>query len=85
MVQLLIATHNKGKKAEYAELLQGLNLELTTLSELGITHDVEENGATYEDNALLKARTYAQLCGMLTLAQTPAGVCEVSVSAARGP
>jgi XTP/dITP diphosphohydrolase len=67
-VNLLIATHNKGKKSEYAALLQGLELELTTLAELGIAHDVEENGATYQENALLKARAYAQLSGLLTLA-----------------
>jgi XTP/dITP diphosphohydrolase len=67
-VKLLIATHNQGKKREYADLLQGLELELTTLSELGITHDVAEDGATYQENALLKARAYAALSGLLTLA-----------------
>jgi len=67
-VKLLIATHNQGKKAEYAELLHDLDLELTTLVELGVFHDVEENGATYRENALLKARAYAQLSGLLTLA-----------------
>jgi len=67
-VKLLIATHNQGKKAEYAGLLRGLELELTTLDEVGIVHDVEENGATYQENALLKARAYAQISGLLTLA-----------------
>ena len=66
--RLLIATHNRGKKAEYARLLEGLGLELTTLSELGITTEVEENGATYGANALLKATAYARLAGLLTLA-----------------
>lgn len=67
-MKLLVATHNKGKKAEYAELFRGLDLELNTLSELGIVHDVEENGDTYQENALLKARSYALLSGLLTLA-----------------
>jgi len=67
-VKLLIATHNQGKKREYAELLCGLGLELTTLSEMGIRTDVDENGATYAENALLKARAYAAMSGLLTLA-----------------
>lgn len=67
-MKLLIATHNQGKKREYARLLCGLGLELTTLNEVGIHTDVVEDGATYSENALLKARTYAALSGMLTLA-----------------
>jgi XTP/dITP diphosphohydrolase len=67
-VRLLIATHNQGKKREYAALLQGLDLELTTLSEVGIAYDVAEDGATYQENALLKARAYAALSALLTLA-----------------
>ncbi len=67
-MKLLIATHNQGKKREYAELLCGLGLELTTLSEMGIRTDVDENGATYAENALLKARAYAAMSGLLTLA-----------------
>ncbi|NLG28500.1 MAG: XTP/dITP diphosphatase [Chloroflexi bacterium] len=66
--RLLIATHNRGKKAEFARLFEGLGLELTMLSELGITAEVEENGATYDANALLKATTYARLTDLLTLA-----------------
>ena len=67
-MRLLIATHNQGKKAEYASLLDGLGLELTTLAELGIREIVEENGSTYAENALLKARSHAALTGLLTLA-----------------
>jgi XTP/dITP diphosphohydrolase len=67
-MRLLLATRNEGKKAEYAELLQGLELELTTLLEEGIIEDVVEDGETFADNALLKARTYADISGLLTLA-----------------
>jgi XTP/dITP diphosphohydrolase len=66
--KLLIATHNAGKKAEYAELFRTLPLELTTLEELGIETEVEESGTTYTENALAKARGYAEMTGMLTLA-----------------
>jgi XTP/dITP diphosphohydrolase len=67
-LRLLVATHNRGKKAEYAEILDGLGLELVSLTDLGITEDVEETGITFAENALLKARAYASLAGMLTLA-----------------
>jgi XTP/dITP diphosphohydrolase len=65
---LLIATHNTGKKIEYASLLQGLGLELTTLTERGVELVIPEDGDSYAENALLKARGYALATGLLTLA-----------------
>lgn len=65
---LLIATHNAGKLAELRELLRGVPYTLVSLSEVGIELDVDETGATLEENAALKATTYAQLAGLLTLA-----------------
>jgi len=67
-MKLLIATHNQGKKREYEALFHDPRLELLTLTELGIRARIEESGATYADNALLKARGYAALSGLLTLA-----------------
>ena len=67
-MRLLIATTSPGKFREYRHLLNGLAYELVSLSEVGITQEVAETGATYEENALLKAREYAALSGMLTLA-----------------
>jgi len=67
-MQLLIATHNQGKMREYRQLLKGLSLELLSLDDVGIKDDVPETGETYADNALLKARAYAQQSGILTLA-----------------
>lgn len=68
MERLLIATHNRGKLREYQEIFNDLGLELLTLDDVGITHDVKETGATFEENARLKAVTYAQQSGLLTLA-----------------
>jgi XTP/dITP diphosphohydrolase len=67
-MRLLIATTNPGKVGEYQHLLDGLAYELVSLSEVGITQEVAETGSTYEENALLKAREYAALSGLLTLA-----------------
>ncbi len=53
---------------EYAELLRGLPFELTTLSEQGITEEVEESGSSLEQNAVRKATAYVSLSGLTTLA-----------------
>lgn len=68
-MKLLIATHNRGKLREFAELLKGLPYQLVTLDEVGIHDDVEETGATFAENARLKAEAYARASGMLTLAE----------------
>ncbi len=67
-MKLLIATRNRGKKREYARLLQGLEVELIALDDLGVTKTVKEDAASYTENALLKARGYAAATGLLTLA-----------------
>lgn len=67
-MKLLIATRNRGKKREYARLLQGLEAELIALHDLGVTKTIKEDGASYTENALLKARGYAAATGLLTLA-----------------
>lgn len=67
-MRLLIATTNPGKVREYRALLDGLNVELVGLQDVGISTDVEETGATYEANAVLKARAYAEMSGLPTLA-----------------
>jgi XTP/dITP diphosphohydrolase len=67
-MRLLIATTNPGKVREYADLFAGLPCELASLADVGIDNDVDETGATYEENALLKARAYAAQSGLLTLA-----------------
>jgi XTP/dITP diphosphohydrolase len=66
--QLLIATGNPGKMREYADLLRDIPFELVSLRDLGITHEVEETGETFEENAWLKASEYAAISGLLTLA-----------------
>lgn len=68
MRKLLVATHNQGKVREYRELLADLPLEVTYLDAEDITLEVDETGATLEQNARLKATTYAQLSGLWTWA-----------------
>jgi XTP/dITP diphosphohydrolase len=66
--KLLVATHNAGKAREYRDLLAGLPLEVTWLDAEGIELDVDETGATFEENAVLKATTYARASGLWTWA-----------------
>jgi XTP/dITP diphosphohydrolase len=69
---LLIATHNPGKKEEFAHIFNaiggGISLSLQTLDEVGITAEVEETGTTYAENAQLKATAYMRQSGLPTLA-----------------
>lgn len=68
MEQLLIATHNRGKFQELRALLQDAPYKLVSLLDAGVTEDVDETGTTLEENAALKARTYAAITGMPALA-----------------
>ncbi len=65
---LLVATHNRGKVREYAEMLSDLQIQWRTLDDVGIAAEVEETGTTFLANAQLKASAYAQATGLLTLA-----------------
>jgi XTP/dITP diphosphohydrolase len=67
-VNLLIATHNAGKKREFAQLLDGLDLNMLTLDDMHISFSIPETGETYAANAMSKALGYAALAGTLTLA-----------------
>ena len=57
--KLVFATGNEGKMKEIREILKELDLEICSLKEAGIQMDAEENGTTFEENALIKARAAA--------------------------
>ncbi len=57
-MQLLIATTNKGKIIEIGEALAGLNIDIKTPADFGITESPKEHGDTFEANALEKALFY---------------------------
>lgn len=66
--KLLVATRNAGKVREYRELLAGLPLDVTWLDAEGIAAEVDETGATFAENAVLKATSYARMSGLWTWA-----------------
>jgi XTP/dITP diphosphohydrolase len=67
-MRLLIATTNPAKLAEYALLLKDSGVEPVSLTSLGITAVSAEDGASFADNALKKARFYFDLARIPTLA-----------------
>jgi len=68
MPKLAVATTNRGKLREIAELLGGLPMELVTLAEWPDVAAPEETGRTFAENARLKALYYAAHTGELTVA-----------------
>ena len=66
--QLLIATSNEGKRAEIQLLLSGLPVALLDLRNCPAIEPIAETGATFVENASLKAIGYAAQTGLLTLA-----------------
>jgi XTP/dITP diphosphohydrolase len=65
-VRLVVATHNRGKARELAEILEG-RFELVTAGALGLP-EPEETEQTFVGNALLKARAAAQTSGLVAIA-----------------
>ncbi len=55
--RLIAATKNKGKLEEFAQLLAQFPYEVVSMGQIGIVEDIEENGSTFEENALIKARS----------------------------
>jgi XTP/dITP diphosphohydrolase len=68
MRTLLLATTNEHKLNEFRVIFRDLPFTLLSLRDLQIDLDVEETGTTFAENAILKARTYAQMADMLALA-----------------
>ena len=66
--RLLVATGSAHKLIELQRLFGDLPIDLVTLRDVGITDEAPEDGATFEANALQKARWYAQASGEWTLA-----------------
>lgn len=83
MRKLLVATKNKGKFKEFLGILQDLPYDIITLDKVGIDFDIKETGKTFEENAILKAKEYAKLSGLLTLADD-SGLCVDFLNGAPG-
>lgn len=60
MEKIIFATGNQDKMQEIKEIMSGLDLEVQSMAEAGISVDIVEDGATFEENALIKASAVAK-------------------------
>ena len=63
MKKINFATGNEGKMREIREILSDLPYEILSMKEAGLVSDPEENGETFEENALIKARALHEALG----------------------
>ena len=68
MKKIIFATGNKDKMREIREIMADVEVEVLSMKEAGIVVDVDENGATFEENALIKARAIAEHTDAIVLA-----------------
>jgi XTP/dITP diphosphohydrolase len=83
VLQLVIATSNKGKTAEIRELLKGFPLQVKNLDDFGPIPPVVEDGLTFEENAYKKASFTARVLGLPAIADD-SGLCVEALGGAPG-
>lgn len=81
MKQIVLASNNTGKLAEFRAILSGC--DILSPKDLGIHSDVEETGETFYDNALLKAKALYDLTGLPAIADD-SGLCVDALGGAPG-
>lgn len=81
-MKLVLASSNAGKLVEIREVLADLSIELIGQGELGVG-DAEETGATFVENAILKARHAARITGLPALGDD-SGICVDALDGAPG-
>lgn len=66
--KIIFATGNKDKLKEIREILADMDVEVISMKEAGITAQIVEDGTTFEENAVIKAKTICEMTGEITLA-----------------
>ena len=85
-MKIVLATKNSGKAIEFRRILEEFgsrDIEVLTLDSFPEIGDVEETGSTFEENALLKARTISKQTGLPALADD-SGICVDALDGAPG-
>lgn len=68
MDKIIFATSNEGKMKEVREILADLKVPVLSQKEAGIEADIVEDGRTFEENAVIKARAVMEMSGAVVLA-----------------
>ena len=66
--RMIFATGNQGKMKEIREILADTEYEVVSMKEAGVDAEIIEDGTTFEENAVIKAKAIMELTGELTLA-----------------
>ena len=82
MKTLVVASNNKGKLKEIKAILGGV-YNVVPMAELGFNAEIEENGLTFYENALIKAKTVSLALGVDALADD-SGLCVTALNGAPG-
>ena len=82
-MKIIIASHNPSKVKEIKDILAGLEIEVISASEAGITEDVVEDGKTFKENALKKAQFATQKSGQWAVSDD-SGLCIKALNNAPG-
>ena len=82
MEKLIVASNNKGKIAEIKAILSDM-YDVRSLKEENLVSDPEETGATFVENAVIKAKAVYELTGIATLADD-SGLCVDALGGAPG-
>ena len=67
-MRIIFATGNEGKMREIRMIMADLGMEIRSMKEAGLFADVDENGTTFEENAVIKAKAIAALCNDIVIA-----------------
>ena len=82
-MKIVLASKNPHKLVEINEITKKFGFELVLQSELGVDLDVEENGTTFEENSLIKAKAVMEATGLPALADD-SGICVDALGGAPG-
>ena len=83
MKKIIFATGNADKMKEIRKILADLDAEVVSMKEAGIQADIVEDGKTFEENALIKAKSAAEFTGLPALADD-SGLCVDALNGAPG-
>ena len=82
-MKVFLATKNKGKIKDFEKLTEGMNLEVVTILDGIEIPDVVENGETFEENSIKKAREIAEYTNIVTISDD-SGLCVDSLNGEPG-
>jgi XTP/dITP diphosphohydrolase len=68
MRNIIVATKNKGKYHEIKEILTDMPFNVLSMEDMNLDIDIVENGNTFEENSLIKAREVCKLTGDIVIA-----------------